>query len=139
VRTQLEASLGPVIGVIFGIGLLASGLAATSVGSSAGATIMAGLLHVRIPLFVRRVITIIPALIILGVGFDPTSALVLSQVFLSFGIPFALIPLVWMTSRKSLMKSFVNRMPLQIAGVIVTVAIVLLNLMLLSLTFTGQG
>lgn len=134
----IETALGPVVGVIFGIGLLASGLASTSVGCYAGATIMEGLLHVRIPLLARRAITLIPALVILAVGFDPTRALVLSQVFLSIGIPFALIPLVWLTSRKRLMGVFVNRMPLMLASVVVTVAIVLLNLLLLYLIFTGR-
>lgn len=134
----IEAALGPAIGVIFAIGLLASGLASTSVGCYAGATIMGGLLHIRIPLLVRRAVTMIPALVILGIGFDPTYALVLSQVFLSIGIPFALVPLVWMTSRSSLMGSFVNRMPLRVAAVTVTLAIVMLNLLLLYLTFTGQ-
>jgi manganese transport protein len=134
----IETALGPVVGVIFGIGLLASGLASTSVGCYAGATIMDGLLHVRIPLLARRAITAIPALIILAVGFDPTRALVLSQVFLSIGIPFALIPLVWLTSRKRVMGAFVNRTPLVISAIVVTAAIVLLNLLLLYLIFTGQ-
>lgn len=82
---------GRAMATIFAIGLLASGLAATSVGSSAGAAIMAGLLHKRVPLLVRRLVTLIPALVVLAVGVDPTWALVLSQVVLSFGIPFAII------------------------------------------------
>ncbi|MEO7122623.1 MAG: Nramp family divalent metal transporter [Lacisediminihabitans sp.] len=134
----IEVALGPVIGVIFGIGLLASGLASTSVGCYAGATIMDGLLHFRIPLLARRAITAIPALTLLAIGFDPTRALVLSQVFLSIGIPFALIPLVWFTSRTRVMGAFTNRIPLVVASVLVTVAIVLLNLLLLYLIFTGQ-
>ncbi len=134
----IENALGPVIGVIFGIGLLASGLASTSVGCYAGATIMKGLLHVRISLLARRAITLIPALIILAVGFDPTLALVLSQVFLSIGIPFALIPLIWLTSRRSLMGQFVNGIPMRVSAFVVTAAIVLLNVLLLFLTVTGQ-
>ncbi|MEO7587940.1 MAG: Nramp family divalent metal transporter [Arachnia sp.] len=134
----IETALGPAIGVIFGIGLLASGLASTSVGCYAGATIMKGLLHVRLSLLVRRSITLVPALVILGVGFDPTVALVLSQVFLSIGIPFALIPLIWFTSRRGLMGEFVNRLPMRIAALVVTAAIILLNLLLIYLTVTGQ-
>ncbi len=137
-HAAIETALGPVVGVIFGIGLLASGLASTSVGCYAGATIMKGLLHVRISLLVRRSITLIPALIILGVGFDPTLALVLSQVFLSIGIPFALIPLIWLTSRPALMGTFANRLPMRITAFVVTAAIVLLNVLLVYLTVTGQ-
>ena len=137
-HAAIETALGPVIGVIFGIGLLASGLASTSVGCYAGATILQGLLHVRISLLLRRAVTLVPALIILGIGFDPTLALVLSQVFLSIGIPFALIPLIWLTSRTSLMGSFVNRLPMKIIAFAVTAAIVLLNVLLVYLTITGQ-
>ncbi|MFX4377329.1 divalent metal cation transporter, partial [Acinetobacter baumannii] len=85
---------------LFAVGLLASGLASTSVGAYAGAEIMHGLLRVRVPLLARRLVTLVPALAILGLGIDPTVALVLSQVVLSFGIPFALIPLVVLTSRR---------------------------------------
>ncbi|MCU1526536.1 MAG: mntH [Frondihabitans sp.] len=132
-------SLGPVIGVIFGVGLLASGLASTSVGNYAGSTIMAGLLHVRIPVVLRRVLTLIPALIVLGVGFDPTRALVLSQVLLSVGIPFALIPLVIYTGRPQLMGEFVSKRLLRTVAWVVTGLIVILNVALVALTFTGQG
>lgn len=96
-HAAVTSALGPVIGVIFAIGLLASGLASTSVGCYAGATIMGGLLKLRVPLLTRRMITLIPALLILGAGIEPTLALVLSQVLLSFGIPFALIPLIRLT------------------------------------------
>ena len=136
-HTAIVAALGPVIGVIFGIGLLASGLASTSVGCYAGSTIMAGLLHLRVPLLIRRVVTLIPALIILGIGFDPTRALVLSQVLLSLGIPFALIPLVRYTQDNRLMGSFVNRRVTRWAAWIVTALIVILNLALIVLTVTG--
>lgn len=86
-HAAIVTALGPAIGIIFGVGLLASGLASTSVGCYAGPTIMAGLLHVRIPLLLRRLVTLIPALIIIGMGFDPTRALVLSQVLLGIGKP----------------------------------------------------
>ncbi len=84
-------------------------MASTSVGAYAGAEIMHGLLHVRVPLLARRLVTLIPALVILAVGFDPTLALVLSQVVLSFGIPFALIPLVALTARREVLGRFRNR------------------------------
>ena len=94
---------------LFAVGLLASGLASTSVGAYAGAEIMHGLLHVRVPLLARRLVTLIPALVILAIGFDPTLALVLSQVVLSFGIPFALIPLVALTAQADVLGPFRNR------------------------------
>jgi manganese transport protein len=136
-HAAIVGALGPVVGVIFGIGLLASGLASTSVGCYAGSTIMAGLLHLRVPLLLRRVITLIPALIVLAIGFDPTRALVLSQVLLSVGIPFALIPLVAYTGNRMLMGSFINRRLMQSAAWAVTVLIVLLNIALIVLTVTG--
>ncbi|TFD63223.1 Mn(2+) uptake NRAMP transporter MntH [Cryobacterium suzukii] len=133
----LKDTLGPAIATTFAIGLLASGLASTSVGAYAGAEIMHGLLHVRIPLILRRLVTLIPALFILGVGFDPTQALVLSQVVLSFGIPFALIPLVWLTAQRGLLGSFTNRWFTTAAGVVCALALVTLNVVLLVLVFTG--
>ncbi|WP_253259506.1 Nramp family divalent metal transporter [Subtercola boreus] len=138
-HTAITAALGPVIGVIFAVGLLASGLASTSVGSYAGATIMSGLLHVRIPLLARRVATLIPALIILGIGVNPTWALVLSQVFLSLGIPFALIPLFRLTGDRMLMGPFADRLPLRILCWAVATLIVTLNVALIVLTITGAG
>ncbi|MDJ0471997.1 Nramp family divalent metal transporter, partial [Rhodococcoides fascians] len=93
---------------LFAVGLLASGLASTSVGAYAGAMIMDGLLRKRIPILVRRLVTLVPALVILAAGVDPSRALVVSQVVLSFGIPFALIPLVRFTSDRILMGGDVN-------------------------------
>jgi manganese transport protein len=133
----LQSSLGPVVATIFAVGLLASGLASTSVGAYAGAEIMHGLLKVRVPLLLRRLVTLIPALLILGVGFDPTQALVLSQVVLSFGIPFALIPLVWLTAQKGLLGDFANRWFTTVAGAIAAVLLVTLNAVLLVLVFTA--
>ena len=95
--------------VLFAVGLLASGLASTSVGCYAGAVIMEGLLRRRVNLLLRRVITLIPALVILAVGADPTTVLVISQVVLSFGLPFVLIPLMRLTSDRKLMGDDVNR------------------------------
>lgn len=136
-HAAIASALGPAIGVAFGLGLLASGLASTSVGAYAGATIMAGLLHVRIPLVVRRVATLIPALLILGSGVDPTRALVLSQVVLSIGLPFALVPLATYTGRRSVMGARANGLGLGIAIWVVTAAIVALNVALVALTVVG--
>ena len=102
-HAAITQALGPVIGVLFGVGLLASGLASTSVGCYAGAEIMAGVLRVRVPMLVRRAVTLVPALIVLATDVEPTWALVLSQVILSMGIPFALVPLVWFTSHAQVM------------------------------------
>ena len=136
-HTAIVAALGPAIGIIFGIGLLASGLASTSVGCYAGSTIMAGLLHLRVPLLTRRAITLIPALIVLGIGLDPTHALVLSQVLLSLGIPFALVPLVSYTSNTTLMGTFTNHAITRWAAWTITALIITLNIALIILTFTG--
>ena len=132
-------SLGPVIGVIFAVGLLASGLASTSVGAYAGATIMNGLVKVRIPLQLRRLVSLIPAIILLSAGIDPTWALIVSQIVLSFGIPFALIPLLRLTASKKLMGEHRDGLPLRMAALVSVVLIVALNALLLWLTFTGQA
>lgn len=136
-HAAITAALGPVIGVVFAIGLLASGLASTSVGAYAGAAIMGGLLQVRIPLLARRVITLIPALVILAAGIDPTTALVLSQVFLSLGIPFALIPLVRYTGDRRIMGVHVDRTLTRVLAWVVVCLIVTLNVALIVLTFLG--
>jgi manganese transport protein len=133
-HTAISAALGPVVGVVFAIGLLASGLASTSVGSYAGATIMGGLLHVRVPLLARRVVTLVPAVVILALGVEPTWALVLSQVFLSLGIPFAMIPLLRLTGSRQVMGEHVNPLWVRIAGGAVAGLVVVLNLALVVLT-----
>jgi len=138
-HTAITATLGPAVGIAFGIGLLASGLASTSVGSYAGATIMGGLLRVRVPLLLRRVVTLIPALVVLAIGVDPTRALVLSQVLLSVGLPFALIPLVAYTSRRNMMGSFVNRRLLTAVAWVATGLVVVLNVTLVGLTISGAA
>ncbi|UPL12792.1 Nramp family divalent metal transporter [Microbacterium sufflavum] len=136
-HAALAAGLGPVVATFFAVGLLASGLASTSVGAYAGAEIMHGLLHVRIPLLARRLVTLIPALAILGLGVDPTLALVLSQVVLSFGIPFALIPLVALTAQRRTLGVWANRAWTTIAGVVASVLLIALNAALLWLVLTG--
>lgn len=137
-HSAIGASLGPGIALVFAIGLLASGLASTAVGSYAGATIMAGLLKKRIPIFVRRVVTLIPALLILGFGADPTNALVLSQVLLSFGIPFALVPLLRLTNDRRVMGEAANGMTVRILLSIIVVLVVSLNCALIFLTLTNS-
>ncbi|WP_407650654.1 Nramp family divalent metal transporter [Antiquaquibacter oligotrophicus] len=136
-HAAVVATLGPAVGVIFAVGLLASGLASTSVGTYAGSSIMGGLLKVRVPLLLRRVITLVPALVILTIGFDPTQALVLSQVVLSFGIPFALVPLVWIASSRKHLGEFVNAPWLRWAGWASAVVISALNVLLIVLVVTG--
>ena len=127
----LNRFLGGHSGTVFGVALLASGMASSCVGTMSGQVVMQGFLHRQIPVFARRAITMIPALIVIGVGFNPSKALVLSQVFLSFGIPFALVPLLIFTSRRKLMGPLVNRRPVVAAASVVTAVIVGLNVYLL--------
>ena len=134
----ITAHLGQGVGVVFAIGLLASGLASTSVGAYAGSEIMAGLLHIRVPLLARRLVTLIPALLIIGSGAEPTWALVVSQVVLSFGIPMALIPLTMSTGNKALMGRYTDGLLLRIASILSATIIIILNLFLVYLTLTGQ-
>ncbi|MBL1075302.1 Nramp family divalent metal transporter [Nocardia sp. 2] len=130
--------LGPAAGLLLAIGLLASGLASTSVGAYAGAMIMQGLLNRTIPLLVRRIVTLIPALAVLALGVDPTRALIISQVVLSFGIPFALIPLVRFTSDRNLMGADVNHRVTTGLAWLVAAIISALNVALIYLTVTGS-
>ena len=130
-------TLGPGVALFFAIGLLASGLASTSVGAYAGAMIMQGLLRRTFPLLVRRLVTLVPALLVLASGVDPTRALVLSQVVLSFGIPFALIPLIRLTSDRALMGADVNTRLTTTLGWSVAALITALNVALIYLTLTG--
>jgi Mn2+ and Fe2+ transporters of the NRAMP family len=136
-HAAIDAALGPVVATLFAIGLLASGLASTSVGAYAGAEIMRGLLHVSIPLLARRLVTLVPALVILVIGFDPTLALVLSQVVLSFGIPFALVPLVRLTTRRELLGGSVNRWWTTALAIVAAALLIALNATLLVLVATG--
>ncbi|KAA0082857.1 divalent metal cation transporter [Mycolicibacterium sp. P9-64] len=133
----VQGALGPTVALFFAIGLLASGLASTSVGAYAGAMIMQGLLRRTYPLLLRRLVTLIPALAILAIGVDPSRVLVLSQVVLSFGIPFALVPLVRLTSNRSLMGDDVNHRVTTALGWTVAGVIIVLNVVLIYLTVTG--
>ncbi|ORM35550.1 Nramp family divalent metal transporter [Williamsia sp. 1135] len=130
-------TLGPVVALLFALGLLASGLASTSVGAYAGAMIMDGLLRRRIPIVVRRLVTLIPAIAILAVGIDPTRALIVSQVVLSFGIPFALVPLVRFTSDRALMGADINHRVTTGLAWLTAAVIIALNVALIYLTVTG--
>jgi len=132
VFSGLNRYVGTHSGLIFGLALLASGIASSCVGTMSGQVVMQGFIHRKIPIFARRAITMLPALVVIGVGFSPTRALVLSQVFLSFGIPFALVPLVVFTSSKGLMGTLVNRRPVVVTAGLVTALIVGLNVYLLA-------
>ena len=138
-HAAIASALGPTVGTVFAVGLLASGLASTSVGAYAGSEIMNGLLRVRVPLWARRLVSLVPALAILAAGAEPTWALVVSQVALSFGIPFAIIPLVSLTRDRRVMGEHANSPVLAAAGALIAAAIVVLNLLLVYLTATGQG
>jgi manganese transport protein len=136
-HAAVRDALGPTVALFFAVGLLASGLASTSVGAYAGAMIMQGLLRRSYPLLLRRLVTLIPALAVLAIGVDPSRALVLSQVVLSFGIPFALIPLVRLTSDRALMGDDTNHRVTTACGWAVAILISLLNVVLIYLTVMG--
>ncbi|MDY3677602.1 MAG: Nramp family divalent metal transporter [Actinomyces urogenitalis] len=138
-HAAITASLGSGVGIVFAIGLLASGLASTSVGAYAGSEIMRGLLDVRVPIIVQRVITLIPALVIIALGSEPTWALVVSQVVLSFGIPFAIVPLMRLTGSEQVMGRWRDGVLLRWVSRVVAAVIIVLNIALLWLTLSGQG
>ncbi len=138
---EVANGLGDLVGahaeLFFGIALLASGLSATSVGTLAGQVVMQGFIKRQIPVFLRRAVTLVPALLVVGIGVNASSALVLSQVFLSFGIPFALLPLVMLCRDRTLMGNLVNRRATNMVAYIVVALIVGLNLFLLQQTLFG--
>ena len=133
----LAVTLGPTAALLFGLALLASGFAASGVGTYAGQVVMQGFLRRRIPLVVRRLVTLAPALLVIAAGIDTTAALVISQVVLSFGIPFALIPLVLLTRRRDVMGALVNRRSTTFVAAVVAVVICCLNVTLIALTVAG--
>jgi manganese transport protein len=132
-----ERLVGGGAALAFAGALLASGFASSSVGTYAGQVIMQGFVARSIPLALRRLVTMTPALVVLAIGLDPTRSLVISQVVLSFGIPFALVPLVWLTSRRDVMGALVNRRGTTWVAWGIAVAIVALNVFLLYETFKG--
>ncbi len=133
----LEPLLGRAASSVFGISLLAAGLSSASVGTMAGQVIMQGFMHRQIPAWIRRLVTMLPSLVVIFLGLDATRTLVLSQVVLSFGLPFAIIPLILFTRRKDLMGVLVNRKVTTILVSLVAGFIVALNVYLLIQTFTG--
>jgi manganese transport protein len=134
---QLGAQVSGFSATLFGVGLLASGFSSSSVGTMSGQVVMQGFINRRIPLFLRRLITMAPALVVLAVGLNPSRALVISQVVLSFGIPFALIPLLIFCRNRNIMGVLTNhRLTTAVATVVVTL-IVSLNVFLLYQTFFG--
>ncbi len=135
--SSFETELGGGAAALFGIALLASGFSSSSIGTMSGQVVMQGFIQRQIPLFLRRAITLLPALIVLAIGVDPSRALVISQVVLSFGIPFALVPLVIFTSRRDLMGSLVNTRLTNVAAWAIAGVIISLNLFLLYQTFLG--
>ena len=136
---QAHAAFGHLVGggaaLAFAVALLASGASSSSVGTYAGQIVMAGFINIRIPLLLRRAITMAPAIVVLAIGMNPTEVLVLSQVVLSFGIPLALIPLVMMTSRRDVMGVHINRRHTTIAAWGAVGIISALNVFLLIKTF----
>jgi|694.fasta_scaffold130072_4 manganese transport protein len=136
---SIAVALGSTIAIFFGIALLASGLASTSVGAYAGGEIMSGLLNIRVPLIWRRVISIIPAIVILALGVNPLLVLIISQVVLSFGISFALIPLIRFTRNRALMGDGTNSRGTTALALVATALIIALNVALIVLSVTGMG
>jgi manganese transport protein len=132
-----ERLLGGGAALAFAVALLASGLSSSSVGTYAGQVVMQGFIDRRIPLFLRRLVTMAPALVVLAIGVDATDALVVSQVVLSFGIPFALVPMILLTRRRDVMGALVNRRGTTIVASVVAALIIALNAFLLQQTFFG--
>jgi manganese transport protein len=137
VYDELGTHLGGSASVLFGVALLASGLSSSSVGTLAGQVVMQGFVNRRIPLFLRRFVTMIPALVLIAIGADPSRALVLSQVVLSFGIPFALVPLLLFCRNRDLMGTLVNRRVTTAVTTVVAGLIISLNAFLLGQTLLG--
>ena len=140
---EAHRTLTPLLGAasswVFAISLLASGLSSSTVGTMSGQVIMQGFIHRRIPIWVRRFVTVLPTLVIIRIGLDPTRTLVISQVVLSFALPFALVPLLQFTAKGELMGPLVNRRTTSLAAGLVVALIIALNLFLLQQLFFGKG
>jgi manganese transport protein len=137
VHARLGSVLGSGVALLFALALLASGFASSSVGTYAGSVILQGFLRRQVPRLLRRLVTLIPALVLIAAGADPTRMLVLSQVVLSFGIPFALWPLVALTRDPDVMGDMVNRGAATFFAVLAATAVTVLNVVLVALTITG--
>ena len=133
----LEPLLGKAASFIFAVSLLASGLSSSTVGTSAGQVIMQGFVRRKIPVWLRRLVTTAPSLIVIAIGLDPTRTLVISQVVLSFGLPFALVPLLLFTANKSLMGPLTNRRITSAAMALITGTVIALNMFLVFLIIKG--
>ena len=135
-------TLGPLLGqasaTLFAVALLCSGLSSATVGTMAGQVVLEGFLQVRFSVFLRRLLTLIPALVVIGAGLDPLRILLLSQVVLSFALPFALIPLLLLTSQRTIMGAFVNKPWVRRTGWATATIIIALNAMLLWQAATGS-
>jgi manganese transport protein len=131
----LRPILGSASSALFALALIGSGLSSATVGTLAGQVVMQGFIERKIPIFVRRAVTMVPALVVIGIGVDPSRTLVLSQVVLSFGIPFALIPLAILTTRKDVMGALVNHRVTAVVTIAVTVLVCAVNVFLLIQTF----
>lgn len=131
---SLEPLLGSLSSLVFGIALIASGFSSSSVGTMAGETVMDGFVDFKMPIIFRRLITMLPGIIIILIGINPMKALLLSQVSLSFALPFAIIPMVIITSKKKLMGSFVNKNWVKVVGWVISSIIIILNVILLYIT-----
>jgi manganese transport protein len=137
-----HATLGPLVGpasaALFAVALLCSGLSSSTVGTMAGQMILEGFLQVRFSIFLRRLLTLLPAVIVIAIGLDPLRILLLSQAALSFTLPFALVPLLLLTQRAKVMDRFVNGRVIQSLGWLSTTVILSLNGMLLWESFGGK-
>ena len=133
----LQPLLGSAAATLFAIALIGSGLSSSAIGTLAGQVVMQGFIKKQIPIWVRRLVTMVPAFVAIGLGVDPSRTLVISQVVLSFGIPFALVPLVLFTSRRKLMGVLVNRGITVAAATLVAALIICLNIFLLGQTLLG--
>jgi manganese transport protein len=135
-HTTLQPILGSASSALFALALVASGLSSSAVGTLSGQIVMQGFIRKQIPIVWRRLVTMAPAFIVIALGLDPSRTLVVSQVVLSFGIPFALVPLVSFTSKREVMGQLVNRRTTTVAAVAIAAAIIVLNTFLLVQTLT---
>jgi manganese transport protein len=133
----LTPLLGAGAAAVFGISLIASGVSSSHVGTMAGQVVMQGFVRFSIPVWVRRLLTMVPALVVIGIGLDPTRTLVISQVFLSFSLPIPVITLIAFTKNREIMGSLANGKVTTIAATACAVVILFLNVVLLYLTFGG--
>ena len=140
---EAHRTLAPLLGTasswVFAISLLASGLSSSTVGTMSGQVIMQGFIHRQIPIWLRRLVTMLPALVVIAIGLEPTRTLVISQVVLSFGLPFAIVPLVIFTARPALMGVLVNRRLTTVVACLMALLIVVLNIFLVYDTLLGGG